>query len=261
MNLYSWNPSSPKNKIDENSYLIPSEELINFSYEMSFRPPNEEWFMHKLKEGVYDDLFDFSKDMIDIGACHGVYSIEGVKKFNHAYAFEPNTLYARIIGVNTILNDVVDKVDIYNVFLSDKEYIVDYNGWSGNENSNFLDETILKYSTYEYISYEKSTHANNIKLKTYILDNFNFDNIGFVKIDTEGYEYKILQGARNTLISNNYPPVLFELWDEASDFISNKEEYRIYRQNIIQYFADLGYTIQYNANDDPEYPSTHLAIH
>jgi hypothetical protein len=42
------------------------------------------------------------------------------------------------------------------------------------------------------------------------LDSYNFDNIGFIKMDVEENELDVLKGAKETLIRSNYPKILFE---------------------------------------------------
>lgn len=53
----------------------------------------------------------------------------------------------------------------------------------------------------------KERGTMQIKIQT--LDSFNFDNVAFVKIDTEGYEKKILMGGEQTL-KRNKPTVVIE---------------------------------------------------
>lgn len=39
------------------------------------------------------------------------------------------------------------------------------------------------------------------KVRVSKLDKFNFQNISFIKIDSEGYEYEVLKGAVQTIIA------------------------------------------------------------
>ena len=195
-----------------------------------------------------------SKDILDIGACHGVYSIELTKnnKFNHAYAFEANKIYSRIIGINTILNNVVDKVDIINTYISNKNDKINYNGWSNNNEN--IDTSALASECYERTSYDNN-YDQFKEVSTRTIDSYNLSNIGFIKIDVEGHELEVLQGALKTIILNDYPPILFEIWDIEKPFIINKEEFISYKNKIITLLESLGYEIQFNVDYD-----THLAI-
>ena len=49
-----------------------------------------------------------------------------------------------------------------------------------------------------------------IKIKTAKLDNFNFKNISFIKIDVEGHELKLLKGAKK-IFKVNKPDCLIEI--------------------------------------------------
>jgi FkbM family methyltransferase len=58
---------------------------------------------------------------------------------------------------------------------------------------------------------KSTTVLRNELVKTRTLDNYRiYGDVGMIKIDVEGYEYKVLLGASNTLKESNYPPILFE---------------------------------------------------
>ena len=50
------------------------------------------------------------------------------------------------------------------------------------------------------IDYLKKSNVNSMKIEKMLdsyLDNKNFNNIDFIKIDVEGHEYKVLEGGMN----------------------------------------------------------------
>lgn len=257
MDIFVWNKNADKTCVKTGSYCALSEDLINFSYASGGYPPNIEHFCLEVLRGKYDDIFDFSKSFIDVGACHGVYSIELLKKFKHCYSFEANKTYSYIIGANAVANDVVDRIDIFNVYLSDREGYTRFNGWTSDvNNDNLIDAPRLTHHCYEAKYYWDKLDEFDI-VNTRSLDSYNFSNIGFIKIDAEGCEFKILQGAVDTIKRNNYPPILFEMWPVESDFITDKEGWKKHCDEMIAFLENLGYKITYNVNPALD---THLAI-
>jgi FkbM family methyltransferase len=64
------------------------------------------------------------------------------------------------------------------------------------------------------------THANPITseiVETVVLDDLNLHDIGFIKIDVEGFEDKVISGGLKTLEASNFPMILFES-NNSSDF-------------------------------------------
>ena len=220
--------------------------------------PNAENFIYDVINGEYDDIFDFSKKMIDIGSCMGVYSIELVKndKFSYAYAFEANKVYSKLIGINSVLNNVCDKVDVFNTFISDQNSKIEYNGWVTNKNADIINVDYLTECCYETYYIDDHTFK---EIPTRTIDSYNFDNIGFIKIDIEGHELEAIRGSLKTIINNDYPPILFEMWNpDVENFIIDKEKQDLKNKQLICLLESLGYKIKYNVTVDN---NTHLAIH
>ena len=72
------------------------------------------------------------------------------------------------------------------------------------------------------------------ELKTYTLDSFNLPNIDYIKIDTDGFEYDIIQGALDTI--KEYRPVIIceAAPDEALRF--QQQHYAVdYLENMLGY--------------------------
>lgn len=139
------------------------------------------------------------KNMLDIGAHTGTYTISLAQHCKHVYAFEPQKMtYYSLCGSVALSN--ITNVTCINYGLGSEQQvgikllniISDDGGGSTLHNNNY---NILK--------------TEEIEIKT--LDSFNIDNIGFIKIDVEDNELQVLEFAQNTLKNSNYPKILFEM--------------------------------------------------
>lgn len=124
---------------------------------------------------------------VDVGAHRGTWTNVLVEKFNVVHAFEPGPLHSQISK----------KAIIHNVALSDL-------GGFGR----LLDGDVN--------SGQRHLEPNNISpnidsgnmIPIHTLDDYmlQFSNLGFLKIDVEGLELKVLQGGEMTI--NAYRPVI-----------------------------------------------------
>ena len=84
----------------------------------------------------------------------------------------------------------------------------------------------------EYILERKVTRVHKIDVTVKKLDDFRIEHVGFMKIDVEGFEPEVLQGAKET-IKNSKPNIFIEI------------EQRYHKQSnvvdIFNYIVDLGY--------------------
>ena len=135
------------------------------------------------------------------------------------------------------LKDKVYNTDVFCVGLGDKPDKVRFNGFACETDGEFK------------ISIDDAP-VSEIEIRT--LDSYQFENVGFIKIDVEGYEENVLRGGIGTIIRHNYPPILFECWDVGCyDMTQEKHD------SLYQFLSDLGYVI-YEYWGDHE---AHLAIH
>ena len=247
MKLYYKDYELPSYQINDNGYLLPWDEgttiYVNerFNYysneisdfvikaednDMYFREAD---ILSKINENS-NKYFDFSKAILDIGAHAGCYSFRS--NFKYAYAFEPNKVMYTFLNMNLFMHDKLLLSKTFNVLLSDTTETVKYDGFNSE--------------------YSVSLNNNIENVKAHILDEYNLDNIGLIKIDVEGMEEKVLRGGLGTIIRNNYPPILFELWDPGK-FGSTQEKH----DSLKKFLVDLGYTIYWYWGDQ----ATHLALH
>lgn len=186
-----------------------------------------------------EGYFDFSKNLIDIGSEDGGYAI--YCNFNRNYCFEPNKQMCCLIWTNMYLHDKVDNTEVYNVFLGDKEDEIMFNGFSAEN----------------MVNYDTRARQTPIKVKQHLLDEYNIQNVGLLKTDTEGFDYFVLKGGIETIKNSNYPPILFENWPinyrEGSNVIWSENEYN----RLNKFLENMGYSIikYWGARD------THLAIY
>ena len=209
MLLYDMLPS----KLQLNLYLRKRRKIYN----------NDPYFQ------VLKPYFNKSQKAIDIGANLGVFTAYLLKYFSHVIAIEPNP-------------DMVQKIKQ----LLGKQNLTIIEGAAGNENRT-VELTIPTINGQELTGWAKvnstdfTAEINSVIYKTitvnqYKLDQFSYSNLGFIKIDVEGYELETLKGAENTLIRNK--PILFI---EIEDRHIGKGHFK----EVDYYLKQLGYNGQY----------------
>ena len=158
---------------------------------------------------IIDRFSDKSKNAVDIGVYRGVYSLKLSQNFNQIHAFEPNPLLFPYLKNN--LKKIIKNINLYNLALSDK---------SGETELKLpvRSESIFKDNIEElYQLGAASIHPENefknfekVHVKVEKLDNILIKNIGFIKIDVEGHELEVIEGAKETIVKDK-PILLIEI--------------------------------------------------
>jgi FkbM family methyltransferase len=126
---------------------------------------------------------------IDIGAHCGFWSFILGKNFKKVYAFEPVEIFRQCFKKNI----PYENVELLPIAL-------------GNKNSFVSMNVELENTGVTHIS-NKIDEANLVELKK--LDDYEYNNIDFIKIDVEGFENQVVLGAKETLIRNK-PIIIVE---------------------------------------------------
>lgn len=159
-------------------------------YSGSFEPKSEEIIRKYLTPGM---------KIIDIGAnigYHTFYMAKLVGPEGLVYAIEPTNWAIKKIKKNLSLNPSINNVIIAQLCLSDKSLGIQRLSFQSSYRLDNHDERELE-------SVEVLTLDDFIR-------NFGIEEVDFVKLDVDGFEGKILDGALEC-IKRNRPIILFEL--------------------------------------------------
>lgn len=154
---------------------------------------------------------------IDAGANYGIMSYNLNSKFSKIYAFEVDTP-VRDCLIKNVEKFQLDNVVVCDCGLSDKEELV---------------SLTHKKTTF-------GTHINKEVSGTHIcktLDSFKLTEVGFIKLDCEGYEPYILRGAEQTI--KKYKPVILM---EEKNF--SKRYYGEEGNLAVELLLGWGYTME-----------------
>ncbi|MBP1646055.1 MAG: methyltransferase, FkbM family [Bacteroidetes bacterium] len=192
------------------------------SHTLSKNLKNHKYYSRNLLR-LIDIIGDFISDLevIDVGANIGdsavlINSVRNMPK--KIYCFEGEKEYVNYFKENT----------------SSMENIVLFETYLGEENSENSFEVFKNNGTLRIDTNKKG----NIKIDS--IDNIDgksnniFNNVKFLKIDTDGYDFKILRGARNLLLRSK--PILFFEYDR--EFLDNVNDDGF---STFKMLEDIGY--------------------
>jgi|688.fasta_scaffold456331_1 FkbM family methyltransferase len=156
--------------------------------------------------------------IFDVGANTGMYSL-GFLNVTDAkiFAFEPMKKSFDMLIENTKIHG--DRIHAFNYALgeSDRETLIYFNSES--------DQLASLSQDVQAIPYIKKNNLNSIKVKVRTLDDvFNelknsreINSIDIIKIDTEGFEYEVLQGASSLLLTHPPKAIILEFnWHQLT---------------------------------------------
>jgi FkbM family methyltransferase len=168
--------------------------------------------------------------VIDVGACFGLYTMSALAQGASVISFEPNKEFLDILSESVSMNSEFDGKYIgHNAVL-----------WNSNEYPKDLDHSVSDWC-------KKSS-----PFYTTTLDDItkNFERVDIVKIDVEGAELGVLQGAQET-IKKHHPFFLIEDHTGLYDYCT------IHNTNatIVAMLKSYGYTITMELFGGPPPPA------
>lgn len=186
-------------------------------------------FMNKIIEDNYH-LKRNSVNVIDIGAQVGLYSFFAkFLDYTNFYSFEPFPKSYQLLNENLQLNNIKN-VKTFNIGLSNEIGTTYLNSCINHNGFHTLGDNLIRF---------KQDECKPVEIQTNTIDNLFFNQnikVDYIKIDTEGWEYNILQGAVNTL--KNHKPVLQLEWNRDNMNQCNVDETKLY-----SFLQSYGYNV------------------
>ncbi|MEQ9112246.1 MAG: FkbM family methyltransferase [Rhodospirillaceae bacterium] len=176
---------------------------------------------------ILKDIVPADRAALDVGANKGIYTWLLADLATHVHAFEPNPKAYQWLNralpqnVSTYPLALSDMAGQAPLFLPQRGS--GYSNQMGSLNSNKAE----------------SPHAA-IPVEVRTLDSFAFENVGFIKIDVEGFEAEVLRGAEETL-KQCKPTLLIELEERHTG--------RPIESSIMEITA-LGYEARFMRSDE-----------
>ena len=155
---------------------------------------------------VMSQLVNNGDSVIDIGANIGTTAISlsrSVGESGKVFAFEPQQIISQCLSANVLLNNIKN-IEVYTLAVSSKS------GWV------YLDtDELSTKGRYGSVSVADKGHL----VKSINLNEFKIKECSFIKIDVEGHEWEVIQGAESFL--NSHKPVVY--FEAKKELTSTRE--------------------------------------
>jgi FkbM family methyltransferase len=166
-------------------WFLPDYDI---HYEEWMRINNEKTYQRLQREYALARVKQFRK-AIDIGGNIGFWSRDFCDKFNEVIIFEPDPS-----NIECLKNNLMSckNFTLHEVGLGNKQEVKEfYTSPTTSGGHSFFRDQI----------FEDNVGKSELQVKK--LDDFNFTEIDLIKIDTQGSEYDILIGGKETLKNND----------------------------------------------------------
>lgn len=170
--------------------LLLSNGLFRFFFKRTWVGLSDRWtYVPKDLEYEHEVArfcnIEEDKCFLDVGANVGVYTLRLARKGIPVHAFEPSPHIFKMLSKNT---KGIPNVTAYPYALSNKNGAVEF----------YLGITDYIPNQF-FTTYKPYSECSCVKVQTKTVDSLKIKNVGLVKVDVEGHESQVLEGAFQTL--------------------------------------------------------------
>lgn len=174
------------------------------------------------------------------GGCHiGTHTLKLGLLGKQVLSFEPMIKSNIILRENLKINNITN-VTVYNEGLSNKTEVA-YFEWIGHNNPG---GSGLTNNPMGKPNYEKNIKTSNYPVNLITIDSLQLEKLDFIKLDVEGYEIKVIEGALDTIKKCN-PIITMEVWENFNGKYSLQ-----HAKSTFKILLDNGYTIHHIRGPD-----------
>jgi FkbM family methyltransferase len=174
------------------------------------------------------DILGPQSVVMDIGANFGTHTLSFAKNAGKVFSFEPQRAIFNILVANIALNSIYN-VYCFNMAVSDKAGRLDIPLY---DYSKPMDFGSVEFGGEQKYAVDQQRGKSTEAVQMITIDGLNIARVDLIKVDVEGMEQQVLDGAINTIKSKQ--PVMF-----VEHFKSNKGA-------ITKWFEALNYKIYVN---------------
>jgi len=179
-------------------------------------PETVQWIEKYVKKGEI---------VFDIGANVGAYSLImaiALQGEGMVYSFEPNSFNFFQLIRNIKLNNLQETISAFNIALSSKKQICDF-----NYKDLVFGSSLHALGKAQDLAGDSFIPEFKQKMISYSIDDFvkefNVPTINHMKIDVDGIEAEIIKGAVNTFSKKEFKSLMVELNDDLEEDVHSKE--------------------------------------
>lgn len=182
-------------------------------------------------------LIDTWSTAIDVGSNNACNAIHYAKRFHTVECFEPTPL-AQQLWLNTVRDNQVENVVLYTTAVGECQKTTEicthpFNG--GHNHLSNADRPRWTGKVWKPRNQKKRKHPT-IPVQVKTIDSYCFEDVGFIKIDVEGYEKFVLEGALDT-IQRCRPTLQLEI-------VANQcRKFGYWGEHMIEWIRSWNYTV------------------
>jgi FkbM family methyltransferase len=224
--------------IEDYERLNPHLEVEHAGCTVKYGTPNAVtvWRVQTIKEKEpitieWIDSFESGAILVDVGANVGMYTmLAAVTRNARVYAFEPESQNFALLNKNIVMNDATDRVTAWPVALSDSAGLSELyvSGFRIGDSCHTFGEPVnFKLQRQPFAFAQGSVSAT---LDT-LVESGTVASPDHIKIDVDGFEHKVVAGARQVLATGTVKSLLIEVNPALAE-----------HQQLIADLSELGYT-------------------